>query len=216
VFIGASATTVETARVLLKRGHAVVVIEKDKERAEAVTQEIDCGCLHGDGSRPAMLRQADPGHTDFLFCLTDDDQANILASLVGRTLGFKHVVCKIQDSELIHLCVELGLDDVIVPAQTIGRRLAQMFEGRDPWVISARIRGDARLYSFVARAEDAVPLADLDLPRDTRVVCLYREDELLLPDTDTKVKADDEVVLVTHSRNLEQLAARWEVPPQRE
>ena len=216
VFVGASATTLATVEILLRRGHEVVLIEKDKERAEAVARETDCGCLHGDGSKPAVLRDADPGHTDLLFCLTNDDQANILASLVGRTLGFKRVVCKIQDSELIHLCVELGLDDVIVPAQTIGRRLAQMLEGRDPWEISAKIRGDARLFSFIARDEDAGRIEDLDLPRDTRVVCFYRDDAFRVPGDESKIEVGDEVVLVTSGANLERLADHWGAQPQRD
>ena len=209
VFIGASATTLATAQMLLKSGHEVVIIEKDKERAESVAQELDCGCLHGDGSKPAVLREADPEHTDFLYCLTQNDQANVLASLVGRTLGFKRVVCKIHDPELIHLCVELGLENVIVPAQTIGRHLAQMFEGHDPWEISAKIRGDARMFSFIVKDDEGGSLEKLDLPRGTRVICLYRKEKFLLPDEDTRLAAGDEVVLITESENLSKLAERW-------
>ena len=62
-----------------------------------------------------------------LFALTDNDQANILASLVGRSLGFKRVVTKIQDAELEHICKELGLEDIIVPSRTIGRFLAERY-----------------------------------------------------------------------------------------
>lgn len=209
VFIGASATSLATARMLLGAGHDVVLIEKERERAEAVAQEMDCGCLHGDGSKPAVLREADPEHTDLLYCLTDNDQANILASLVGRTLGVRRVVCKIQDPELIHLCVELGLEDVIVPAQTTGRYLAQMFEGQDPWEISAKIRGDARMFSFVVKDKGRVAPAALDLPRHARVVCYYRDDRFALPDDETQLRDGDEVVLITDSKTLPRLIERW-------
>ena len=209
VFIGASATSLATARMLLGAGHEVVLIEKVRERAEAVAKELDCGCLHGDGSKPAVLREADPEHSDLLYCLTENDQANILASLVGRTLGFRRVVCKIHDPELTHLCVELGLENVIIPAQTIGRHLAQMFEGHDPWEISAKIRGDARMFSFIVKEGEEARLNELDLPRGTRVICLYRKDRFLLPDDDTRLTSGDEVVLITESANLPKLAERW-------
>lgn len=210
VFIGASSTTQATAAMLLQRGHEVVVIECDKEKIDSVSETLDCGFLHGDGSRPAVLREADPQDTERLFCLTNNDQSNILASLVGRTLGFKHVVCKIQDAELIHLCVELGLENLIVPSQTIGHTLAGMFDGRDPGDASARIRGDARLFSFVVRPDDAGGLQDLALPSQARVVCLYRADRLVLPKNDTELEVGDEVVLVTDTRGLDKLQARWE------
>lgn len=54
----------------------------------------------------ALLREADPSRTDFLFCLTGNDQTNILASLAGRSLGYGRVVPKIDDPEFEHLCIE--------------------------------------------------------------------------------------------------------------
>lgn len=212
VFVGAGSTTQATVRMLMRHGHEVVVIERDKDVIESLSPELDCGYLHGDGSKPAVLREAAPEHTDLLYCLTNNDQANILASLVGRTLGFKRVVCKIQDPELIHLCVELGLEDVIVPSHAIGRELAAMFEGQNPGDLSAKIRGDARMFSFVLKKDDAGTVADLDLPSHARVVCFYRDDRFCLPDDNTRLQVNDEVVLVTESGNVEKLIKRWGKP----
>jgi len=89
VFIGAGTLALTTARLLLKRGHDVVIIERDKSIALELPEQLDCGVLQGDGSKPAILREADPEHTDILFCLASSDQANIIAALVGRSLGFK-------------------------------------------------------------------------------------------------------------------------------
>lgn len=199
-----------TARFLLKRGHEVVIIERDKSRIDDLSTEIDCGFLHGDGSKPALLREADPEHTDFLFCLTNNDQANILASLVGRSLGFRRVVTQIVDAEFEHICIELGLEDTIIPARTIGFHLADMFEGRDPLELSTMIRDDARAFSFVATDDDAKALSELDLPSDTRVICLYRDDRLILPDEDTRLKPEDEVVCIAHRDQLPELEKRFE------
>lgn len=212
VFIGASALSVMTARFLLARGHDVVVIEKDKEAIDALSAELDCGFLHADGAKPAVLREADPEHTDVLFCLTGSDQANILSSLVGRSLGFARVVTKINDPEFEHICIELGLEDTIIPARTVGRHLAEMFEGTNPLEISAMIKAEARVFSFVARDEDARPIGALELPEETRVICIYRDDKFLLPENDDRLKAGDEVVLITHSRHLSALAERWSTP----
>lgn len=45
-----------------------------------------------------------------------------------------------------------------IPSRTIGRHLAEMFEGTDPLEISAQIKGHARIFSFALRAEDEVIL----------------------------------------------------------
>lgn len=209
VFVGASTLAVTTARRLLAGGHEVVIVDSDRERIDALSAELDCGFLHGDGSKPALLREADPQSTDWLFCLTGNDQTNILSSLVGRSLGFRRVVTKIEDSEFEHLCLELGLEDIIIPTRTIGRYLFDMFEGRDHMEIIALIKGEARAFSFVARAEDEKPIAELGLPEGSRVMFFYRNERFTLPEPDSTLKRGDEVMIVTHSRNLEALRARW-------
>lgn len=212
VFIGAGTLAVTTARYLLKRGHEVVIVERDRERVEELSRDMDCGFIQGDGSNPALLREADPEHTDALFCLTNSDQTNIIASLVGRSLGFRRVVTKIDDPEFEHICLELGLEDTIIPARTMGWHLADMCEGRDPLELSTMIRDEARAYSFVVRDEQAGRLADLDLPAQTRLVCIYRDDRVIFPDEATRLSRDDEVVLLTHRDRLDELKEKLAVP----
>ena len=70
VFVGAGSLAVMTARRLLKHGREAVMIDCDKARIDALAEELDCGFLRGDSSKPALLREADASKTDFLFCLT--------------------------------------------------------------------------------------------------------------------------------------------------
>ena len=212
VFVGASTLSVMTAKILLKRKHEVVIIELDRERIDAFSEELDCGFLHGDGSKPAILREADPPQTDMLFCLTNNDQTNIIASLVGRSLGFERVVTRIEDREFEHICIELGLEDTIVPALTIGRYLGDMFEGRDVLELSSMIKHQARVFSFVVREAHAGPVRELPLPKESRIICLYRDEKFILPDEDFVLQADDEVLLITHRRNLDELTKEFALP----
>lgn len=194
-----------TARILLKRGHEVVIIERDEALVKEFSQQLDCGVLQGDGSKPAILREADPGDTDILFCVTGSDQANIIAALVGRSLGYERVVAKIDDPEFEHICLELGLEDTIIPTRTIGRHLADMCEGRDPLELSTMIRDEARVLSFVVQESQQGPIAELRLPSHSRVICVYRDGGFILPDADFRLKSDDEVVMITSSDRAEDL-----------
>jgi len=209
VFIGAGELTLLTAQFLLKGGNEVVIIEQDKARIEELSSEIGSGFIHGDGSKPAILREADPASTDFLFCLTDNDQNNILASLVGRSLGYRRVVTRIEDPSFEHICLELGLNDVIVPNFTIARYLTDMCAGKNPLELSALIKGDARIFSFVAREQDAVALNALELPADSRAMFCYRNDKFLLVDADTVLQKGDEVVVIAHRKAISALEKRW-------
>ncbi len=209
VFVGAGTVAVNTARILLKRGHEVIIIERDKQRIDELSDELDCGFILGDGGTPDILRETDPDKADFLFCLANNDQANIIASLVGRSLGFRRVVTRIDNQQYEHICMELGLKDTIVPARTIGRYLADMSVGHDMLEFSAMIKGEARVFSFVVSEADTVAVGELGLPDESRVVCIYRQDRFSLPGPDDKLQVGDEVVVITHSRNLAKLEERW-------
>ena len=210
VFIGAGSLAIMSARQMLAYGHDVIVIETDKAKIDSISQELDCGFLHGDGSKPAVLQEINPNENDLLFCLTNDDKANILASLVGRSLNFARVVTKIDDPELEHICIELGLDNTIIPTRTISRFLADVVDGMDPLELSTMIRHEARVFSFVLPKDANGPLHELSLPRETRIVCLYREGALLIPESDDiELEGGDEIVVITHRKNIQSLKEQW-------
>jgi len=202
---------IATAKILLKHHQDVVIIESDKAKIDSLPESLDCGFLHGDGSKPAILRESVPAETDFLLCLSNNDQANILASLVGRSLGFRRVVTKIEDPEFQHICTELGLTDTIIPDLNTARTLADMVAGRSAMDLSAAIRGEVRFFAFVARDEDEGAAASIDLPQGARIVLIYRGEDFLVADAETNILPKDEVVVLTHSKNLPKLQERWEI-----
>jgi trk system potassium uptake protein TrkA len=209
VFVGAGGVSIETAKALVKKGHEVIIVEKDKAKIDELSEEMDCSFLQGDGSRPDILREVNPPQTDILFCLTDSDQANVIASLVGRSLGFKRVVTRIADTQLEGICLELGLKDTIIPSRTISRYLEDMVRGGENIELSTIIKDEARFFTFVAGEEDKIPAGDLKLPSDARVVCYYRDGRFSLVNEGTKFHKGDEIVILTHSKNLPELQARW-------
>jgi trk system potassium uptake protein TrkA len=215
VFIGAGEVSVETARALVKKGHDVIIIETDKAKIDELSDEMDCSFLHGDGSRPDILREVNPEQTDILFCLTDSDQANVLASLLGRSLGFKRVVTSIRDEQFEGICRELGLEDTIIPSRTISRYLQDMVAGSKHVELSTVLKDEARFFTFTANEEDAGAVRNLKLPAEARAVCYYRGGKFAHADEETTLRTGDEVVILTHSKNLGQLEQRWQ-PKQRE
>jgi len=206
--VGASAAGVATARLLIEHKHDVVMIEKDKARIDELSEELDCGFLHGDGSRPRILKEAGPEDTDMLLCLSNDDQDNIISSLVGRSLGFGEVVTKISDAEFEHICAELKLDNTISATQVTARRLLDTVEGRGVVELSTVLRGDVRFFVIAVTAEEAGPASGLDLPAGTRVLYGYREGKLLWPEEDLELEEGDDLVLLTHSDRVRDLKER--------
>ena len=209
VLVGAGELAVETAALLIERGHEVVIIEEDKAEIDQLSESLDCSFLHGDGSKPQILDEAGPEEADFLFCLTKNDQYNIIAALVGRSLGYNHVVLGIQDVDYLTICQELDLRNTITPSKTISRYLADMVAGIDILELSSFIKGEARAMMIRIDKETKGKVEDLDLPEEARVICFYRDEQFHLADADTSLKADDEAIILTHSKNLADLTERF-------
>jgi trk/ktr system potassium uptake protein len=209
VLLGGSETAVRTAEILICQGHEVIIVDSDKAHINELSEELDCSFLHGDGAKPAILQEVGPQQTDVLCCLTDNDQANILASLVGRSLGFSHIITSIQDPDFEGISLELGLEDVIIPSRTTSRYLADMIRGVNTLELSTIIKGEARFFTFILEKKDAGTVTELKLPEEARVVCMYRKEEFILIDQDTALQRGDEIVILTHSKHLEDLTERW-------
>jgi trk system potassium uptake protein TrkA len=210
VIVGATATALAAARMLVDRGHDVILVEQDEGTIERLSDELDCGFLRGDGTDPALLKEADPEGSDALFCLTNHDQTNILASLVGKALGFDEVITSVADPSFEEICGTLGLEGTVVPSRTIGRYLADLVEGFDVLELRTVVRGEARFFSFQAGEDDTGTVDDLELPDGAKVICLYRGDDFRLAEADTEIRTDDEVVVLTYRKNLSELEERWE------
>jgi len=209
VFTGANSLTVMTARTLIKQGHEVIIIEVDKEKIDQISDELDCSFLHGDSAKPAILSQVDPKNSDILFCLTNSDQVNIITSLLGRSMGFKRVITSIKDTDLVQLCRELGLEDTIIPVWALSLYLDNMVRGLDHINLSTLLKEDARFFTFTAGEDDAICVSELGLPKDARVIFYYRDNKFNFADDDTKLHKGDEIVILTHSKNLPDFNERW-------
>ena len=212
IFVGASTLSVMAARRLLKAGHDVVIIEEDEERISALSESLDCGFVHGDGSRPAVLEELSPSDKDMLFCLSSVDQDNIIASLVGQTMQFSSVITKIDDPDFQGICTKLGLDNLIIPDRDVGERLADMVEGHDISDLSAAVESGIRFFHFIAREQDVGRIDALDLPGQSRIIVITRGEESIIVDDHDELRKDDRVLVVAHRRDLDKLKKHFTQP----
>ncbi|XBQ17456.1 MAG: NAD-binding protein [Oceanicaulis sp.] len=146
VISGLTPLSIEAARAFADRGDDVIVIDPDRETFEDQAQDLDVAFIAGDGARPDILQQADPGKVEVMYCLCEDDKDNIIAALVGRAAGIERVIPKIEDRSYHPICDEIGLTERIDPAHAIARALVHMGEdggGLDQGRLERDARGDA-------------------------------------------------------------------------
>lgn len=76
--------------------------------------------------------------------------------------------------------------------------------------LSTVIKDEARFFTMIAKEEDAVAAKDLKLPADAKVICYYRDGKFSHADEETTFRPGDEVVILTHSKNMPALRDRWQ------
>jgi hypothetical protein len=127
--------------------------------------------------------------------------------------GFNRIVTSIGDPQFEGICHELGLKDTIIPSRTITRYLVDMVGGGENVELSTVIKDEARFFILIAGEEDAVAAKDLKLPAAAKVICYYRDGKFSHADDDTTFRIGDEVVILTHSKNMPALQERWQPKP---
>jgi trk system potassium uptake protein TrkA len=157
-----------------------------------------------------VLRDAVKGKHDVLITLTNASDDNILAALVGRSVGFGRVIPQIIETDLLELCAELGLDDTIMPHVTVARSLCKALEDKTEVAEELTLSNELRLKRVeVGEGADGRKLSDIDLPQGARVVALIDDEHERLPDEDSALAAGNQVLCVVEKDAREKLVAAF-------
>jgi len=199
VIAGATPLGLATARKMIDAEHEVVVIDRNRQLLDEVSETLDCGMIEGDATHPSTLREAGNESPDVLFALTSSDEDNVLCALVGRSIGFERVVPQIIDPELSSVCDELGLEDMIMPHETVAASLRDMAENRREGDLASRLTGDFQLMHVrIKESLAGTQIDDLELGGQGRPVLLRRGDSESLADGATRLQEDDELIVIAH------------------
>lgn len=211
VIVGASRFGVATAEQLGEAGHEVVLVDTDGERLERLAETLDCGMLEGDGSLPSVQRDAYGDGADALLLLTNVDDVNILAALVGRSVGFPRVVPQIVRRQLLAVCEELGLENLITPHATVARAIVRSLEeGRSSALdLSTHSSFDVLGYR-VGADQDGCTVAELHLPEGARAIAVTRAGETILLTETTRLARGDTLIAAVAGEAQEEMDARFD------
>ena len=195
------------ARLLEEARYQLKIIEKDSKRAAKLAERLDKAIvLEGDAADEQLLIEENIENTDVFIALTNDDEANILSSMLAKRLGARRVMSLINRPSYIDL-VESSIDLAISPQQiTIGDLLARIRRGDVVSVHSLRrgaaealeivVHGDMKTSRVVGRT-----LADIKLPPGTTLGAIVRGEEIISLNDETLIQADDHIIVfVTDKR----------------
>lgn len=184
------------------KGHHVKIIEYDASRAMALADALDGAVvIQGDATDGDLLMNENIEHTDVFCALTNDDEANIMSSMLAKRLGARKVMTLISKPAYVDL-VQGGVIDVAISPQqaTISELLAYVRRGDVARVHSLR-RGAAEAMEAIAHGDSHSSkvvgrrLDEIRLPPGASIGALVRGDDVLIAHDSVVVESDDHVLL---------------------
>ncbi len=182
------------------------IIELDRERAIHVAEELNrTVVLNGSALDEEVLREADAPNADVILSLTDDDQVNILSSVLADRLGCKQNLALLNNRSFMSIVPSLGIDAYVNPqAITISHILQYVRRGRVVHVHTVK-NGEAEVIEAEALDTSSIvgtPIRALDLEGGVRIGAIVRKGETIPVTGDTEVKVGDRVIVFAMEENV--------------
>jgi len=186
----------------LEHGYEVKLIEFNKKSCQKLAGELTRTLvLNGDGTDENLLQQEHVGEIDVFCALTNDDENNIMSSLLAKQGGARKVISLINRSAYVGLVQGGKIDIALSPAHvTIGSLLAYVRQGDVAAVHSLR-RGAAEALELVAHGDRQSSrvvgrrIDEIDLPNGANIGAIVRGGEVIVGHHDLVIEAEDHVIV---------------------
>ena len=140
--------------------------------------------------------------------LTNDEETNILASLLTRRMGIRKCITRISKFSYFPLMATIGIDQVVSPRlSAINSILQHVRRGK---VLSAMsIKGEqAEILEAVAMETSAIvskPLHRVGIPKGALVAAVMRGEDIIIPSGETVIEPDDRIIIVARREAIAQV-----------
>lgn len=117
IVLGAGLFGKRMIELLVEKGWKVLVIEKDAEIAEKITEEYGVSAVHGDGTDPRILEEAGIEKADVFIGATSKESVNMLAAVIAREYGVNRIVVRVSKNSYVSLLRKIGMDCIVIPEE---------------------------------------------------------------------------------------------------
>ena len=185
------------------------LIEANKSRAEFLASNLNRVTItHGDGLDNQILEEVNISEAGYCIAVTEDDEVNILSSLLAKRAGANQCMTLINNSTYSSLLTSIGVDITIDPKIiTISKILEK--------VRSGRIRSDYSIGEGFGEVIEAEVISnsllcnknikDISLPKGIRVGSIFRNDKIIIPNSQTIFNENDDVVFFAETNCIKKL-----------
>lgn len=187
------------AKNLENRSIYTKLIEKSPARSADLAEQLNkVVIIQGDGSDQGLLLEENIQEMDVVVTLTNDEETNILVSLLAKRMGARKTITKLAKFGYFSLMATIGLEQVVsTRLSAINTILQHIRRGK---VLSARTLTDeqAEVWEAVAlETSDIVgkPLYKTGIPSGALVIGIIRGDRIEIPSGNSVIEPNDRVII---------------------
>lgn len=212
MILGASRTSYYLAKMLLRSGSTVKIIDQSIDRCKEFCDVLPGAVvINGDAAQQEVLIEEGIKTTDAFAAMTGIDEENILLSLFASSQNVPKVVAKISRTEFGSLAEKIGIESVVSPRSIIADVLVRYARGLENSMgnkmetLYKIMNGGAELLEFQITTESkltGVPLKDISLKSNVLIAGIVRGRKSILPSGDDVITVGDMVIVVAAGHRI--------------
>ena len=175
----------------------VRIVERGEERgavlAAGLTRTL---VINGDGTDLEFLESEDVGSSDVLVCVIDNDERNLLASLLGRQLGVPKIVTRVSRPGNLRLFERVGIDVALSARGAAVVSILHQISGGTSSLLAVLEHGEARVLELTVSPNfKSRQLKGIGTPEDVIVAAILRGEHAIVPRGDDRIDPGDRILV---------------------
>ena len=192
------------------------IIESNPERAQYLSEQLqNVIILNGNSLDSDLLQEASIDHVETYVSVTNDDESNILGSLLAKQQGCDRVIALVNNKAYSTLVgPKLGVDAIVSPRSTIVANIMQHVRRGRIKAIHSLGSGFAEVIEVEISETAAVvntDIEDLALPADVVLGAIVRDDEVIIPAPNDTIRAKDRVIILSSQDKAQEVEKMFSV-----
>ena len=209
IIVGAGKISTYLAELLLDENHDPVIVEKDKDLCQKVSNDLDIEVVNGDATEPDVLKRAGIEQADAIVSLTGKDETNMVISLIAKELGAKQIAARIEKVQYDERVLEkLGIDIVIHPEAAAAGYIEELITKPEVLDLVFLSKGDAEIMELKLKQNSPFigkKISEINIPKNSSIVAIREEKELLIPDKGTVLTQESKILVLAKSSASEEV-----------
>jgi len=199
MILGGSKVGYKTARDLCNKKFNVKLIEKNKEKAFDIADELPHALvINGDGRNVELLEEENLESMDAFIAVTGNSETNIMSCLVAKSKKIKKTIALVENMDYFQLSHSIGVDTLINKKLLAANSIFRYIRKGEVLALTRLNNLNAEILEFEVKASSLVNgeiIRELNFPREASIGGVIRNGEGIIALGDFRIAEGDKVVV---------------------